>query len=125
MTAVQIVPGGESGGYVATVNGISIPIDAYLVENTENGRVGVSLIIAADQLSIGIPPTRRAEPPQERRNERPVSTWGAPGQADPRANIPGWQPPPGTVDAVRERAGLHRHIGERFTRVLPKAWRLA
>ena len=125
MTAVQIQPDG-TGGYTATVNGAPIKVDAYAAEPDGQGRILVSLVVAADQLSIGIPPARHAEPQPERRNQ-PISTWGAPGQPDPRANIPDWTPPPATVDAVRQRAGEHRHVGERMQRILGRvgSWRLA
>jgi hypothetical protein len=126
MTAVQIVPDG-AGGYTATVAGTPIRVDAYAAEPDENGRVLVSLVVAADQLTVGIPPARHADPTQERRNQPPPSTWGNPDVPDPRANIPGWQPPPLAADAGRGNPAGHRHAGERMQRILGRvgSWRAA
>ncbi len=121
MTAVQIA-GGEGGAYVATVDGITVPVAGYVAEPGENGKVLVSLIVAADQLSVGIPPARHAETLPDRRNHPPVSTWGNPNTPDPRANVPGWTPPPASADAGRGRTGEHRLVGE-TTRVLRNLFR--
>jgi hypothetical protein len=109
VTAVQIMPGGEGGAFVATVAGITLPIDSYVAEPGTDGRLIVSLAVFADSLQIGVPPrrtdleqTRRLEQP---RNQPPVSTWGDPSKPDPRANIPGWQPPPARADAGRGQTG--------------------
>lgn len=91
MTEVHIVPGGEgSAGYTATIDGLTLPIAAYTAEPGDSGQVVVALLVAADALQVGIPPARKQP---ERRNEPPLSTWGNPNIPDPRANIPGWQPP--------------------------------
>ncbi|GGN39447.1 hypothetical protein FHR83_006716 [Actinoplanes campanulatus] len=117
MTAVQIMPGGEgSAGYIATLAGVSLPIDSYAAEPDAEGRLIVSLAVFADSLQIGVPPrrsdlesTRRMETP----NQPPVSTWGDPRQPDPRANIPGWQPPPARADAGRGQTGEYPPVSHR------------
>src|SRR5690349_17870436 len=108
---------GEGGSYVATVNGTPIQIAAYVADPGDNGRVMVSLIVAADTLQVGIPSARQ-EPPPERRNEAPTRVWGDKALPDPRTNVAGWTPPPPAADAGRGRTGEHRLIGERFIAVL-------
>ena len=116
MTAVQVLPD-DGGGFTATVAGISLPIDSYVAEPGPDGRLVVSLAVYADSLQIGVPPrrpdldtTRRIERP---RNEAPVSTWGDRSKPDPRANIPGWQPPPARADAGRGQTGEYPPVSHR------------
>jgi hypothetical protein len=109
VTSVQIMPSGEGGSLVATVAGISLPIDSYVAEPGPDGKLVVSLAVYADSLQIGVPP-RRSNLEQTRvietpRNEAPLSTWGDPNTPDPRRNIPGWQPPPAGADAGRGHTG--------------------
>lgn len=117
MTAVQIVPGGEGGRYVATIDGTSLPIDSFVSEPGLDGRLIVSLAVYADSLQIGVPPqrpgldqTRRLEPP---RNGAPLSTWGDRSKPDPRSNIPGWTPPPAGADAGRGQTGEYPPVSHR------------
>lgn len=130
MPNIQILPappGGEGGSYTAVVDGTPVPVSGYVAENASDGRVMVSLIIAADQLSIGIPPSRPSQQPPHQ-NQPPVSTWGNPAVPDPRSNVPGWVPPPAAADAGRERGGgAHRLVGEtiRVIRSWFQAGRLA
>ncbi len=108
MTAVQIQPGGEgSAGYTATIAGTAVHIDSYAAEPDKNGRLVVLLSVYADSLQIGIPPRRGLEETRvmEKPNQPPVSTWGDTSKPDPRANIPGWQPPPARADAGRGQTG--------------------
>lgn len=109
MTAVQIMPGGDGGTFVATVAGITLPIDSYVAEPGTDGRLIVSLAVFADSLQVGMAPARRSDPEQtrilEKPNQAPISTWGDPSKPDPRANIPGWQPPPARADAGRGQTG--------------------
>jgi hypothetical protein len=128
MTEVKIVPSGEGGSLVATVNGTPIPIASYVAEPDDNGRVMVSLIVAADTLQIGVQPARRDMEQTRQLNKPPASTWGDRTKPDPRAHIPGWQPPPQAADAGRGHSGEHRLPGDNFVaslRKLVSGWRLA
>lgn len=116
MTSVQIMPSGEGGSLVATVAGISLPIDSYAAEPGPDGKLVVSLAVYADSLQIGQPPARdRLEQTRvmDRPNQAPISTWGDPSRPDPRANIPGWQPPPAGADAGRGQTGEYPPVSHR------------
>jgi hypothetical protein len=129
MTEVKITPGGEGEGYTATVNGTPIQIAAYIADPGDHGKVMVSLIVAADALQVGIPPTRRDLEQTRQLNKPPVSTWGDKTRPDPRASIPGWQPPAAAVDAHRGRQGGEHRLENGWPaaaiRKLLSGWRLA
>ncbi len=116
MTAVQIQPGGEGGAnYTATVNGVSVRVDSYIVEPDKDGRLVVSLAVYADSLQIGVPPRRGLEETRilEKPNQPPISTWGDRSKPDPRANIPGSQPQPARADPGRGQTGEYPPVSHR------------
>ena len=90
MTSVEIHPRPGDSGYRAKVDGINLDIAGYIADPGEDGKVMVSLIVAADSLQIGIPPRQPVQ--ADRRNQAPVTTWGDPSVPDPRSNVPGWSP---------------------------------
>ena len=97
----------------ATVNGSSFEVFGYGMEQTDDGRAMVSLIVLADAVQIGERPAGPVVPPwsvqdeaakvaasvldpsgkSEKSGRRGV--WGQPGTPDPRENIPGWTSEPG------------------------------
>jgi hypothetical protein len=90
MTSVEITYRPGEGGYRAVVDGQPLAIASYVADPGDEGKVMVSLIVAADSLQIGIPPRQPVQ--AERRNQPPVTTWGDPNAPDPRSNVPGWVP---------------------------------
>lgn len=76
--------------WTARIGGAEFPVEAFGVEPADNGGMLVSMVVAADSVSIGDPSSGSAAP--EVRPVAPVRRgWGAPGP-DPRAGIPGWTP---------------------------------
>lgn len=128
MTQVKIMPG-EGGGYIATIDGVTLPIASYLAEPSDSGKLIVSLMVAADAVQIGIPPVRRDLEQTRTLNQPPTGTWGDPSKPDPRSNIPGWTPPSERVDAHRGRAGGEHRLESGWPaaaiRKLLSGWRLA
>lgn len=92
-----------TAGWQATVNGTAMPLDAFAVEPDEDGRVLVTLVVAADEVSVrrspAAPPAPAAAPETPKSRRR---VWGEPGTADPREGIPGWNPEQ-TAQASPER----------------------
>lgn len=93
------IPGVMRRGWVARIGGAEFPVVTYSVEPAaEGGAALVSLLIPADEVSIGghrdtvspvaAPPQMRPATPEQK---PAVSTWGA-KTTDPRASIPGWMP---------------------------------
>lgn len=97
-----------SAGWTATVNGTAMPVIDFAVQPDDaGGQALVSLVVAADMVSVGrspasvpapatvpVSPDRTAEvtAPVGTSSRGPRSTWGGAGKRDPRASIPGWEP---------------------------------
>jgi hypothetical protein len=83
-----------SGGWLARINGVEVDLLAYGVEQAPDGSPVLSIAFTPGSLAIGDPSLGGAQP--ELRPATPettqLSSWGAPGQRDPRENIPGWEP---------------------------------
>lgn len=78
-------------GWMARIAGAEFRVEAFGVEPAaDGGRAMVSLLVAADSVSIG-DPSRGGDTPAVRSAVPERRGWGAPGP-DPRAGIPGWQP---------------------------------
>lgn len=75
-------------GWQATVNGAVIPLEAFDVRPDDDGQVLVSLMIAADEVSVRRTPIATPVPVTAAPAEKPKrSTWGDPTVPDPRAGI--------------------------------------
>lgn len=81
--------------WVARFGAVDVPLETFDVQPaTEGGKALVSLLISADAVQVGGPPTGAASPqvhPATLERKPAVSMWGA-AKTDPRANIPGWTP---------------------------------
>lgn len=91
---VELIPPAEpTDSWLARINGVTVPVLAYGLEQPETGaRPMVSLVLAADSVRVGDPSigeviakVRPAAP-----EPKTLSTWGASGRPDPREGIPGW-----------------------------------
>jgi hypothetical protein len=93
-------------GWQVTIDGATFPVDGYAVE-PESGRVLVSLVVAADEVSVRRSPASTSAPavPDQKTNLR---VWGDPDLPDPRANMPGWP-----VAGLSARAELGEQIARR------------
>ena len=88
-----------TAGWQATANGAAMPLDAFAVQPDDDGRVLVTLMVAADEVSVRRSPTvspAPAVPAEKAKNQRAV--WGQSGP-DPREGLPGWAPEQSEVPA--------------------------
>lgn len=89
--AVEVQRG--ASGWTARINGTAMPLTAFAVE-PDSERVLVSLVVAADEVSVRrsltAPPTPAAVVQEKPATKRGV--WGDPNAPDPRENLPGWPP---------------------------------
>lgn len=108
-----VIPDTMRQGWLARVNGVEVPVDAFAIEPGEAGdrRVMVSLAVAADVVQVGDPAaagTQHAVRPATPEATQPTirTPWGAPGHPDPREGIPGWTPDPSLAQQVADNAAL-------------------
>lgn len=80
--------GDNETSLLADVDGTKLPLVTYTAEPCEDGRTLVSLVVAADEVSVSRFP---ASEPASGVNP-PLRVWGDRDLPDPRESIPGWQP---------------------------------
>jgi hypothetical protein len=67
----------------------------------------VSLVVAADQISVGRSPISTPTPDPDAKTKVRLPVWGDPKTPDPRLRIAGWEPSLGAqvaADAEADRA---------------------
>jgi hypothetical protein len=97
---VEITPRAGDSQHLVKIGDATFPVADFAVQVADDGTPMLSLALAPDSVSIGVPPAPAPAAPR-------ASSWGDGSHPDPRAGIPGWEPPLGAQVANQaERVAL-------------------